>query len=101
MKAQWIWSETDPQSGNTKYEWAVVESPDQIAQATWHDVGTQTQVTTWMDNAHRDDNTSYFSRIDARTYYFAVRATNGTGLTSIGFSDGILVDANAPLIAEE
>jgi hypothetical protein len=100
MEAQWVWSQSDPESSTIKYEWAIVESPDQINQATWHDVGTQTQITTWMDDAHRNDSKCYFQRMDGTTYYFAVRATNGAGLSSIGFSDGILTDAKAPMIPE-
>ena len=100
MEAQWVFSPADPESGTCKYEWAIVESPAQIAQANWHDVGTQTLVTTWMDEAHQNDNNCYFPRIDAKTYYFAVRATNGAGLTSIGLSDGIVVDAKAPMVPQ-
>jgi hypothetical protein len=89
MEAQWIWSRNDPESGNVKYEWAIVESSDQLEQAIWHDVGAQTQVSLTMND---------FARVDTKQYYFAVRVTNGSGLTSMGLSDGILVDGQAPLI---
>jgi hypothetical protein len=89
MEAQWIWSGVDPDSGNVKYEWAIVESPDQVDQATWHDAGTQMQIALTMND---------FARVDTKTYYFAIRVTNGAGLTSIGLSDGILADGKAPLI---
>src|SRR5690606_30097977 len=38
-------------------------------------------------------------RQEGKTYYFAVKATNGAGLSSIGWSDGITVDATAPYIS--
>src|SRR5690554_8152586 len=41
-----------------------------------------------------------FEQIHGKTYYFAVKVTNGASLSTIGMSDGIMVDETAPDIPE-
>lgn len=89
LEANWIWSENDPESNST-YQWAFVESKDEINDATqWHDGDSSMKISL----APTD-----YPRVHGRTYYIAVKATNGAGLTSIGFSNGIMADATAPII---
>jgi hypothetical protein len=89
LEANWIWSLTDPESGIVKYQWAILEFGQDIATATWHDGDPSQKVSQTIDQ---------FPRQHGKTYYFAVKAINGAGLSSIGYSDGILVDATAPFI---
>ena len=85
LEAHWVWSPVDPESGVT-YEWAVIKDLQDLNRVSWN-LGP--------DNL----KVSYDGpREHGQTYYFAVKATNGAGLTSIGISDGIMIDATAPLI---
>ncbi len=88
LRAHWIWSQVDPESGVT-YKWALVQSFEEISAAVWLD----------GDAAMRIELVD-FNQMHGHTYYFAVKALNGAGLTSIGMSNGIMVDATAPYIPE-
>lgn len=90
LKANWLWTPVDPESGPVKYEWALIREGQDLSTAKWNDAGTQTQAT--FDNSGE--------LIQAQTYYFVVRATNQAGLTSTGYSDGIMIDNTAPVIPE-
>ena len=35
---------------------------------------------------------------DGLTYYIAIKATNGAGLSTIAYSDGITIDTSPPLV---
>jgi len=87
LEANWIWTPVDPESGTVKYEWAKFEFGEDISGVIWYD-GDDTKKVCPAD----------CSQEHGKTYYFAVKATNGAGLTSIGISDGIMVDATAPFI---
>lgn len=86
LKAHWTWTEEDPESGTTKYEWALLEGGQDINQVQWQSVG------------EKKIALNEIIQENGKTYYFAVKAINGSGLTSIGMSDGIMVDATAPHI---
>ncbi|NLW48613.1 MAG: PKD domain-containing protein [Firmicutes bacterium] len=86
LEANWIWSPVDPESGTT-YEWALLDNDQDLNNVTWN-LGP--------DNFRVRLND--FTQEHGHTYYFAVKATNGAGLASIALSDGIMVDATAPLI---
>ncbi|MCS6831008.1 MAG: S8 family serine peptidase [bacterium] len=78
LRARW-WSR-DLETGIFRYEVAIGTSPGGSDVMGWTNVGVRTEVTFSVSLAH------------GRTYYVAVRAMNGAGLTSnVGVSDGIRV----------
>lgn len=85
LEAHWIWSPVDPESG-VAYEWAVVEDPQAITGMTWNPGAENFRAVYDGPREH------------GHTYYFVVKATNGAGLSSIGRSNGIMIDATAPSI---
>jgi hypothetical protein len=89
LKANWIWSASDPQSGLASYQWAFIQYGQDLNSAHWSDAGQTTSAT--VNDA---------TLADGATYYFAVKATNQAGLSSIGYSDGITIDQTAPVIPE-
>ncbi len=83
------WSASDPESGITGYQYAIRRVGDDFLIADWQPAGTNTDVTR-----------TGLSLENGKTYYFAVKATNGVDLTSVeGRSNGIRVDLNAPQIS--
>ncbi len=87
LEAHWTWTPVDPESGTIEYEWALLECGQDIIEANWQKVNKETKVT--LNEIIQEHK---------KTYYFAVKAINGSGLTSIGMSDGIMTDAKAPTI---
>ena len=85
MEAQWYWTEPDPESGTMSFQWTVTTERRLPERRRLADGNGMTAVLTMAD----------LPRQHGKTYYFAVKATNGAGLTSIGWSDGITVDASA------
>ncbi len=89
MEAHWFWSETDPDSGCT-YQWTILKYGEKVSPLTeWNEVDDTKRISLTMDD---------FQREHGETYYFAIKAINGAGLTSIGYSDGIMADATAPYL---
>ena len=95
LEANWLWTEEDPESGNVKYEWALLEDSQDIHGAVWYSAKDSLEVNLKEIADYQD-----FQQEHAKTYYFAVKAENSVGLTSIGISDGILADATAPFIPQ-
>ena len=89
LKANWVWTPFDANGGTINYQWALIPYGTDITSATWTDVGTANEIST-----HQPDLT------DGVNYRFAVKATNQAGVSSIGYSDGIIIDKNAPIIPE-
>ncbi|HHW13411.1 MAG TPA: PKD domain-containing protein, partial [Firmicutes bacterium] len=85
LSASWTWTAADPESGTAGYEYAVLTERKVTSSTAWTPVGRQTKVTA-----------QGLQLVNGQTYFIAVRATNGAGLTSVGFSDGIVVDVTAP-----
>ncbi len=78
LHARW-WSR-DLETGIFRYEVAIGTAPGGTDVMGWTGVGVRTEVTFSVSLAH------------GKTYYVAVRAVNGAGLTSaVGVSDGIRV----------
>jgi len=96
LEANWIWTASDPESGTSGFEWALVSSPTAVAVATWHDVEDGRTI----DLSVVSDLDDASVRADKAVWYFAVRARNAAGLQSIGLSDGIVYDATAPFVAK-
>jgi len=91
LEAHWFWSEADPESG-CSYQWTILKYGEKVNEATqWNDGDATKRISLTMDD---------FSREHGETYYIAVKATNGAGLTSIGYSDGIMADATAPYLVK-
>jgi branched-chain amino acid transport system substrate-binding protein len=81
------WSSSDPESGITEYQYAIGTSAGGTDVVGWTSTGTNTEVTQ-----------TGLSLNWGTTYYFAVKAKNGSGLWSeVGVSNGITVsDFTAP-----
>ncbi len=77
---------SDPESGITGYEWAIGTTPGGTNVQGWTSVGMATSATN-----------SSLSLASGTTYYVTVRATNGAGLQTTATSDGVAVDATAPV----
>lgn len=89
LEAHWFWSETDPESG-CSYQWTILKYGEKVNILTeWHEGDDNKRISLTMED---------FPREHGETYYIAVKATNGAGLSSIGYSDGIMVDATAPYL---
>lgn len=95
LKAHWTSTQVDEESGTESYQWALLEHGENIDQAVWYDPTEELKVALDEAPAYAD-----FTQVHGTTYYFAVKATNGAGLTSIAKSDGIMVDQTAPYIPE-
>lgn len=89
LKANWVWTPFDANGGTINYQWALIPYGTDITNATWTDVGQATEAST-----NQTDLT------DGVNYRFAVKATNQAGLSTIGYSEGIIIDKNAPVIPE-
>ena len=89
LKANWIWTPSDVNGGKVTYQWALIPYGAGTAGATWTEVGQDTEV-----------SLSDPDLPDGANYRFAVKATNQAGLSSTGYSDGIMIDKNAPVIPE-
>lgn len=80
------WSSTDPESGISRYEYAIGTAPGAQDVLPFTDAGAATEVTR-----------TGLSLANGLKHYFSVRATNGAGLLSdVGTSDGIIVDYTPP-----
>lgn len=78
LRARW-WSR-DLETGIFRYDVAIGTTPGGTDVMNWTNVGIRSEATFNVSLAH------------GKTYYVAVRAVNGAGLTSaIGVSDGIRV----------
>jgi hypothetical protein len=87
LEANWIWSRADPESGPDTYQWALLQYGQDLENAVWQDGDSSKQLTL-----------TDFQQQHGYTYYFAVRAVNRAGLSSIGVSNGIMIDATAPYL---
>ncbi|MBE3574581.1 MAG: fibronectin type III domain-containing protein [Firmicutes bacterium] len=85
LTASWLWTQDDPESGTVTFDYAILSSREIPLDVTWIPAGSARRL-----------EARGLSLEDGATYYVAVRATNGAGLTSVGVSDGIGVDTTAP-----
>jgi hypothetical protein len=77
------WSANDPESGISNYAYRIGTTPGGGQVVNWTSVGTAIEITR-----------TGLSLTNGVTYYFAISATNGSGISSVGYSDGITVDTN-------
>lgn len=92
LEANWFWTPQDPESGNVKYEYTILRYGETLTpQTSWFIGDDSKKISLTMED---------FPRKHGETYYVAVRITNGAGLSSIGYSDGIMVDENAPFLTK-
>jgi hypothetical protein len=77
------WSASDPESGIANYAYRIGTTPGGGQVINWTNVGTATEVTR-----------TGLSLVNGLTCYFAISATNGSGISSVGYSDGITVDTS-------
>jgi len=86
LHATWIAS--DAESGITEYQYAIGTAPGGTQVVGWTSAGPLTEVTR-----------TGLSLADGAAYHFSVKARNGAGLwSSVGSSDGIVVDTTPPSI---
>lgn len=91
LSASWTWSEPDLGSGVVAYYYDYLTVRD-TRYADWKPVESITgdplaTVITLTD----------LSLVNGTTYYIAIKAINGAGLESVGFSGGIMADTEAPI----
>ena len=80
------WSSTDPQTGIAEYAYAIGRSCGGTDVVGWTSAGKQTSITACG-----------LSLSSGATYYFSVKAKNGTDVWSeVGCSDGIKTDLSPP-----
>ncbi len=80
------WSSSDFESGISEYQYAIGTSQGATNVVGWTSTGTSTLVVK-----------TGLMLINAKTYYFSVKAKNGVNLWSeIGYSDGITVKISQP-----
>ncbi len=84
LNFNWKWTTVDPESGNAEYQIALLTTREVTATTEWQSLGTETAITLTEGLQ------------EGVWYYLAVKAINGAGLSSIGYSDGILIDTTAP-----
>ena len=90
LGVNWTYTVPDMVSGTVQYYWKVFTNAQDPSTVAWTSVPvTQTTVTGLSNFAAEPDGT---------VLYFAVMAVNGAGLTSVGYSQGIILDSQAPVI---
>ena len=83
-----VWTAQDPQTEINEYQYAIGTSSGGVDVVNWTSCGTQAEIT-------KTDLTL----ITGKTYYVSVKAKNNVGLwSSVGISDGILLNQSAPSI---
>ena len=91
LNFNWNMSQRDPESGLDSYYYGWFYKGEASSPATWTKLaGDSLEATVDLES---------MSGIDGKTVVLAVKAINGAGLASIGYSDGILMDSTAPLIS--
>ncbi|HDZ77418.1 MAG TPA: hypothetical protein ENH41_04990, partial [Candidatus Omnitrophica bacterium] len=77
------WQSEDPESGITEYQYRITKDSSQGA-----------IIRDWTSTGEYNYVTAAVNLEQGTTYYFSVKAINGAGLESIGYSDGITVNYN-------
>ncbi len=109
VTCNWQMSEKDPESGTSVYYWGWYYAGDGSDPTEWDVTGNSaTNADEWTKITVNDESTSEqngsisFSsddtEVDGKTVVFVVKAKNGAGLETIGYSDGIMLDSTAPYI---
>ncbi len=81
----WLWSSQDPHSGNARYYYQILNNSEELS-VEWTEIaGSRFVLDTTAGNF---ENGSQIT--------LAVKAENGAGLTTIGYSDGIILDSTKP-----
>jgi len=98
LEADWFWTSDDPESGNSAYQWAITKTnpklPGALDGLQWYpDNGTH-------KGKLSDITINGYNPVHGDTWYFVVKTTNNAGLSSIGYSDGITLDATGAIITE-
>lgn len=99
ITVEWNTSLEDKESGSTYYwRWYLAGTPDfenEWKEAEWNsETKEQNLFASILDEGIRTD------KYDGCYLFFQVKAVNGAGLESIGESNGILLDSNAPVIED-
>ncbi|WP_134114943.1 hypothetical protein [Orenia marismortui] len=88
LRFNWRWSQEDLESGIKEYKYALLTTREVDDNTEWKSAGTNTEVEISK------------GLVENQRYYLAVKAINGAGLSTIGYSDGILIDTSIPVILE-
>lgn len=99
LYVDWSTSFSDPESGSTYYwRWYLNNEEDRDSrewvEADWNDERTEQQMIGVIGDDIKDE------KYDGRILYFEVKAVNGAGAETVGRTDGIILDSNAPVIEE-
>ncbi|MFH1248478.1 MAG: Ig-like domain-containing protein [Candidatus Omnitrophota bacterium] len=83
-----IWTPSlDQESGIKEYQYAIGTIPGGIDIVNWTSTGLNTELT------HTG-----LSLTEGQAYYISIKAINNANLSSVGYSDGIIVDSVAPVV---
>ncbi|MEI8374410.1 MAG: hypothetical protein WCJ35_16420 [Planctomycetota bacterium] len=88
ISANWAGVFADPESGISRYDWAIGTTSGGTDAQGYTSVGTATSAT----------NNGVFLTLGTK-YYVSVRSTNGAGLQSTATSNGVTVDTTAPTVS--
>jgi hypothetical protein len=111
VTCNWRLSEKDPESGIKAYYWGWYFAGEAADTGTWPVTGKAgtmpgqwTKVTVQAGESPEEtasvDLRQAAASADGKTIVFAVKAVNGAGLETAGYSDGIILDNTAPYIHE-
>lgn len=94
--AHWIFSPGDSES-NTDYFWTYINNIKDISsneEIDWTEGDESKRATV------TNDNFTFNASLHGETWYFVVKAVNSLGLTSYGYSSGIIFDTTAPKVTK-
>jgi len=91
----WSITEADPHSGEGSYQYQFLLNGESIEDSAWLDPSDKTYSLNIIDE-NGDLLPEYADWTDGSVITLAVKATNRAGLSSIGRSDGILIDRSKP-----
>jgi hypothetical protein len=94
LKANWKWTAEDNESGIREYQYTITNQRSLDGGEIWFTNGTAKEAA--ISQVTIEGQTINLSLINGKVYYIAVKAINNAGGESVGFSDGILIDTEAP-----
>src|SRR5690606_24027046 len=84
LRYDWRWSQEDPESGLQEYQVAMLTNREVNSATEWTTVGKETELII-TDNL-----------LEGQWYYLAVKAVNQAGLSSVAYSEPVMIDTTAP-----
>ncbi len=97
LSFNWNFTSPDPESGTVKYYWKAYTNTGELTTNPWTQVsgGTSVSGLDFSQLRYGSDSGTYS---DGTVLFFAVKAVNGVGLESVGYSRGVVLDSKAPWV---